>query len=145
MYISNFWKQINQRVEVIKKDIDETKEMLKEIVEILKKANGSVTINNELDVKVTKVKDKQLLDLTCEPGLIHVEFNKLQTKSHSIKMIHQVKSLTNSFDNGSYYKNCGICTIPFNCNLENINECQSIDCDRIKLLVDIWRRELNEK
>ena len=94
---------------------------------------------------VTKVKDKQLLDLTCEPGLIHVEFNKLQTKSHSIKMIHQVKSLTNSFDNGSYYKNCGICTIPFNCNLENINECQSIDCDRIKLLVDIWRRELNEK
>jgi len=93
---------------------------------------------------VEKVEDKQLLDLTCEPGQIKVEYNRLQTKSHSIKMVHQVKSLTNSFDNGSYYKDCGNCTIPFHCTLKNISKCQSVDCVRIRLLVDIWRRLLTE-
>ena len=93
---------------------------------------------------VAKVDDKQLLDLTCRPGRIEVEYNRLQTKSHSIKMVHQAKSLTNSFDNGSYYKGCGNCTVPFHCTLRNISKCQSIDCIRVRLLVDIWRRLLNE-
>lgn len=118
--------------------------------------NQSISEVTELDLErkarkkgvppsaVAKVEDKQLLDLTCEPGQIKVEYNRLQTKSHSIKMVHQVKSLTNSFDNGGYYKDCGNCAIPFHCTLKNISKCQSIDCIRIRLLVDIWRRLLTE-
>ena len=54
-----------------------------------------------------QVNTEAILRLVREPGMLQVEFNKLQTKSHTIKMMHQVKSLTNSFDNGSTYKDCG--------------------------------------
>ena len=91
---------------------------------------------------VAQVADEAILGLVKEPGMLKVEFNKLQTKSHTIKMIHQVKSLTNSFDNGSVYKDCGICSVPFDCTLENITKCESVGCMINSLLVDIWRRLL---
>ena len=93
----------------------------------------------------TQVEDEALLGLVQEAGMLKVEFNKLQSKSHSIKMIHQTKSLTNSFDNGSFYKDCGNCMVPFHCTLENISNCQSVDCVRTRLLIDIWRRLLTIK
>ena len=89
-----------------------------------------------------QVNSEAILRLVKEPGMIQVEFNKLQAKSHSIKMIHQTKSLTNSFDNGSSYKDCGICSVPFHCTLENITECLSVGCMINSLLVDIWIRLL---
>ena len=87
-----------------------------------------------------KLATKDILGLIKSPGVLKTSFNTLSSKKHIIRMIKMDKKVSNSFDNSAYYRSCGMCNIPFFCTLENISECNSIDCRRNKLLVDIWHR-----
>ena len=86
------------------------------------------------------IKDKDILSLIKNPGIIKANFNKLQSKKHIISMIHQQKNVSNSFDNSAMYKSCELCNVPFHCTLSSIEICDSIDCQRDRLLVNIWYR-----
>lgn len=89
-----------------------------------------------------KLVTKDLLGLIKKPGTVRAGFNKLQSKNHIISMIHQEKMVTNSFDSSAYYKKCNMCNIPFDCDLKHKSLCKSIDCEKNKLLVKIWHRNL---
>ena len=91
-----------------------------------------------------KLSTKALLALINEPGIVKADFNKLQSKNHNIAMIHQEKMVTNSFDSSAFYKDCKMCNVPFDCSLDNIAKCSSIDCEKNRLLVKIWHRVINE-
>ena len=89
-----------------------------------------------------KLETKDLLSLIDKPGIVKAEFKKLQSKNHIISMIHQEKMVTNSFDSSAYYKDCNMCNVPFDCDLESIHKCTSADCMKNRLLVKIWHRIL---
>ena len=86
------------------------------------------------------ISNKDILSLKKRPGVIKVSYNKLQAKRHKISMINQTKVVVNSFDDGAFYKDCGLCNIPFNCSIPNIETCTSPDCKLNKLCIDIWSR-----
>ena len=88
----------------------------------------------------SKIKNKDLLSLIQKPGILKAKFRRLQSKKHIISMIHQEKQISTSFDNSAYYKTCGLCNVPFFCSLKNIKICDSVDCRRSNLLVNIWHR-----
>ncbi len=90
----------------------------------------------------SKLKTKNILGLIKEPNILKAKFQKLQSKKHIISMIQQEKKVSNSFDNSAFYKSCGLCNIPFHCDLKEIEKCDYIDCKRNKLLVNIWHHLL---
>lgn len=92
----------------------------------------------------SKLEDKNILTLLKKPDYLKTSFNKLQSKNHSIRMINQKKKVSSSFDNSAYYKNCGLCNLPFNCTLTNFEICTSVNCDRNRILINIWHRILNK-
>ena len=87
-----------------------------------------------------KMRTKALLGLIIEPGIVKTEFKKLQSKKHTISMLHQEKVVSNSFDNSAFYKDCNMCNVPFNCSIKRIHKCRSVECRKNKLLVKIWYR-----
>ena len=92
-----------------------------------------------------KISNRRILALKKEPGLIKVDFKKLQAKRHKISMVNTTKTVSNSFDDSSYYRTCGLCNIPFNCTLSDIGNCKSLDCKVNQLLINIWSRLEEEK
>lgn len=92
----------------------------------------------------SKLKDKDILALFKKPSSMSTEFRKLSSKKHVISLIKQSKSVTNSFDNSAYYRSCGICNIPFNTTLPDEGICKSVDCERVKILIDVWYRKVNK-
>ena len=92
----------------------------------------------------SKLKTKDILGLLKEPNILKAKFQKLQSKKHIISMIQQTKKVSSSFDNSAFYKSCGLCNVPFHCDLKNIEQCDSIDCRRNKLLLNIWYRILSK-
>ena len=91
-----------------------------------------------------KLEDKNIISLLKDPGCLKASFNKFQSKNHSISMINQKKQVTSSFDDSAFYKNCGLCNIPFNCTLSDSEICTSVNCDRNRILSKIWCRVLNK-
>ena len=87
-----------------------------------------------------EMKNKDLLRMVIEPGIVKAKFNRLNAKGHVIKMIEQEKSVTSSFDNSAFYKDCGLCNVPFHSSLESIEHCDSLRCKRNRLLADMWFR-----
>ena len=91
-----------------------------------------------------KLEDKNIVSLLEDPECLKASFNKFQSKNHSIRMISQTKQVTCSFDDSAYYKDCGLCNIPFNCTLSDSEICTSVNCDRNRILTKIWSRVLNK-
>lgn len=91
----------------------------------------------------SKLKTKDILGLIKKPSILKAQFQKLQSKKHIISMIRQEKKISSSFDNSAYYKTCGLCNVPFYCTLKDIDKCDSIECRRNNLLVNIWYRLVN--
>lgn len=91
-----------------------------------------------------KLTDEEILQLFKAPSSISTEFKKLSSKKHVISLIKQSKSVSNSFDNSAYYRSCGLCNIPFNTTLPDEKICKSVDCERVKLLIDVWYRYVSE-
>ena len=87
-----------------------------------------------------KISDRDILSLKMKPGIVKVEFKKLQTKRHMISMESSTKAISNSFDDSSFYRTCGLCNIPFSCSLPNIEICTSLECKMNQLLIRIWSR-----
>lgn len=85
-----------------------------------------------------KLLDKDILRLLKEPSSISAEFRKLTSRKHVVSLIKQSKSVSNSFDNSAYYRSCGLCNIPFKTTLPDEATCKSMDCERLKILVDVW-------
>ena len=99
------------------------------------------TLKGVKKAAVHQMTNKQILELKGKPpGIIKVNFKKLQAKRHKITMIKQTKTASNSFDDSAFYRNCDLCNIPFNCTLPNAEICTSLDCKLNKLLIDIWAR-----
>ena len=87
-----------------------------------------------------EMRTQDLLRMVKEPSIVKAKFNRLNAKAHVIRMIHQEKSVTNSFDNSAFYKDCGLCNIPFHCTIPEIDKCDSLRCKRNRLLADMWYR-----
>ena len=92
-----------------------------------------------------KIKDKEIIGLLQKPKIIKTNFKTLSSHKHQIKMIHQEKTVSNSFDNSAFYKTCGLCNVPFHCTIENIEICTDINCKLMTLLVSIWNRLLQSE
>ena len=90
------------------------------------------------------IPDTSLLERITTPSVATASFRKLASKNHTISLIQQTKSVTNSFDNSAYYRSCGLCNIPFNTTLPDDKICRSVDCERNRLLIDVWYRKLNK-
>ena len=90
------------------------------------------------------IKTKDVLRMVKQPTIQKCNYSTLSSKAHSIRMVHYEKSVTNSFDNGAFYKNCGLCNIPFHCTIPNIEHCDSLRCKRNRIMVNIWFRLVNE-
>jgi hypothetical protein len=87
-----------------------------------------------------QLKDKDILGLIKSPNIMKANFNKLQSKTHKISMINQTKRVSSSFDNSAFYKSCGICNVPFFCDIKDVSTCKSVECKKSKLLIDIWSK-----
>ena len=90
------------------------------------------------------IPDTSLLERITTPTVATASFRKLASKNHTISLIQQTKSVTNSFDNSAYYRSCGLCNIPFNTTIPDEKICRSVDCERAQLLSGLWYRKLNE-
>ena len=91
-----------------------------------------------------KLTDAEILRLFKKPCSMSTEFRKLSSKKHVISLIKQSKSVSNSFDNSAYYRSCGLCNMPFNTTLPDEEICKSVDCERVKLLIDVWYRYVSK-
>ncbi len=91
----------------------------------------------------SKIQTKDILRLYKKDEILKMYFRKLQSKKHIISMIQQEKTVSSSFDNSAFYKTCGLCNVPFYCSLKDIQRCDSIECFRNKLLINIWYRIVN--
>ena len=85
-----------------------------------------------------EMRNEDILRMVKEPSIVKAKFNRLNAKAHVIRMIQQEKSVTNFFDNSAFYKDCGLCNVPFHCSLPNIEHCDSLRCKRNRLLADMW-------
>ena len=92
-----------------------------------------------------RLSNKEILELFKKPSSMSTEFRKLSSKKHVISLIKQSKSVSNSFDNSAYYRSCGLCNMPFNTTLPDEGICKSVDCERVKLLIDVWYRYVSKK
>ena len=116
----------------------------------LEEYDANTTYLHDLKRKVTvkgcqaraaeKLTDSEILGLFQEPGVLKARFKSLRSSKHIISMIQQEKNVSNSFDNSAMYRSCGLCNVPFDCTLDNIAFCSSVDCKLMKLLLDIWYR-----
>ena len=87
-----------------------------------------------------EIKNVELLRMINEPSIVKAKMNRLNAKAHVIRMIHQEKSVANSFDNSAFYKDCGLCNVPFSCSIANIEHCDSLRCQRNRMLANMWFR-----
>ena len=96
------------------------------------------------ETQAKNLSDKEIVGLLKEPTVLKTSFNKLQTKNHIIKMINQKKQVSSSFDDSAFYLSCGLCNIPFHSTLDKNEKCNSVNCDRNRILTNIWIRVLEQ-
>ena len=86
-----------------------------------------------------QIKNSDFMNSILKEGHIaHVVYNKIQSKRHTLYFLKQRKIALTSFDNSSFYKSCGVCSMPFGSVESAI--CNDIHCKYVKLLLKTWNR-----
>ena len=83
-----------------------------------------------------------ILSLTELTHVCSLKTFKIESHVHRLSLVERHKMALNSFDNSSFQKTCGLCSLPFGSSQNRT--CGSLHCKYVRLLLDTWSRAMQD-